>query len=502
MCVCVCTKCGEELNQVVSRLSSGLKKVCPTRSALRAALGQCEVFLCLIAQELPPTSQRQGVDLTEDALLRGVPVTQEQWLRIGAHSKSPWRPTFQSMEVVCRTGVDAFQVMLSGRLKATCEFLTQYEAVGKINRSLRWCFAAYRVEWLQTLVGSFVLDMVDCVHAEPLGGDGRLVCRLLWLPPAARNKSAKAGKIASNVVASGWDDVATMEGECNTSRGGGKKGDGNKAAPDVAQSDAGSEPYDADDVDSDGSVGQMGEQGADRAEEGIADALLEEVLVAEAVGLKREGEEEEPMANIDSDSGSDGESAADLAGELGDALAGTDGPVHIDAPPSLVEGGGGASSGATSSSEAPLPPPADPPLVEPGLGDGAAANEEVEIAVVCAVGTGVVTWYPSKPTDFVAVCRDPRHGSGRRKHRTRLGARSANKGRLVGYMAAWLSGPEQPEWRDQLRTAKDHMAWTPSLSDRQQARAALKTDVYGGAALMRLERPKRDGEGSEPELCP
>lgn len=115
---------------------------------------------------------------------------------------------------------------------------------------------------------------------------------------------------------------------------------------------------------------------------------------------------------------------------------------------------------------------------------------------------GTNTWYVAKPDVFVAVCHDPRHGKGCRKHRTRRSGREQRKGRLVGYMAAWLQATCDLATSGSLTTAKEHMAFTPSLALRKQARRDFAATGPFAQALSRKERPKREDEGSEPELCP
>lgn len=366
------------------------------------------------------------------------------------------------------------------RLHATGEFATSHAAFMAFNLALRWCVAVYQVEWKGNLLGTFAAGSADCEATERSEGNSTR-CRRVWAPFLPPTKAASRRRATE--VFSGWGEVAREEapqhGQAKRPRSnqdGGHRSDGGfsdrESDREACQRASGTPPK---------SAGSKSEP----SESEDVDSQCEE----------DSGEEPPPPEDV-GPSDSDAESAAGLADEILNLVAPED-PSDEDVVAGQAHGDRGVLVAPDNPPGGALPALPPPPLPAPAQ---AAIPDDVDIS--CFLPGGSVTWYITKPNDFVVVCSDPRHRSCR-KHRTRMGSRIAQKGRPLGYIAAWLAAPSDPSLRDQLSTAKAHMAWTPTLDQRKLARNALKErQCVAADALLRKERPKREDEDSEPELCP
>lgn len=109
--------------------------------------------------------------------------------------------------------------------------------------------------------------------------------------------------------------------------------------------------------------------------------------------------------------------------------------------------------------------------------------------------------YNAVNDEFYAECPNPAHGSRCRATRSAHEGRKAAQGRPLGFLAAWVLEGLDPQYQ----TAQEHQRkCKPSHRRRRDARFAL--DKIGQVALLRefqaKERPRRDGEGLEPENVP
>lgn len=153
--------------------------------------------------------------------------------------------------------------------------------------------------------------------------------------------------------------------------------------------------------------------------------------------------------------------------------------VEEDRPPSGRPG---------SSNPAPAPPP---PLAAPEPRARSSASAMV------ALPFGKIAYYDSKKS-FEAICRNPDHGKcvlTRSARGKQVAGKPSRAGRPLGFMAAWLQkagdlGSKEEHW--------SHEAMHPSRAERIAARATLK-QLHEGPELLSFERPKAEGERSEPE---
>lgn len=160
--------------------------------------------------------------------------------------------------------------------------------------------------------------------------------------------------------------------------------------------------------------------------------------------------------------------------------------LEVDLPKETPEAPSrsGAAGSSEQAPEAEAPAEPRPPLVftrgQPDL--------------VFYVGRGQITYY-AKQQNLVAYCRCPSHGDCRRSRTVKastVGSRKA-QGRPIGALAAWI------EEGHEYATGEEHKTLSfPAQDARRRAREACKA-ARGYAALTAHERPKRDGEGSEPE---
>ena len=108
--------------------------------------------------------------------------------------------------------------------------------------------------------------------------------------------------------------------------------------------------------------------------------------------------------------------------------------------------------------------------------------------------SGKVTWYPAKGRQgpfFAATCGVHRRCT---RHRSAAEGRRAAQGRPLGHLVAWLCSCEGD--------AAAHHACEPTLEARQLARREVLPRREGAQVLADKERPRRPGEGDEPEELP
>ena len=134
-----------------------------------------------------------------------------------------------------------------------------------------------------------------------------------------------------------------------------------------------------------------------------------------------------------------------------------------------------------------------------GLSDDSAKGEAVRlrIPVEGARKTGRIhiTHLGARQEMYAQCPLVELHGHECRRTRTcRAGARQAT-GRPLGSLVAWMQcGSLCPD-------RASHMRFNPTKEHREAGRSLAKEQDQG-QTFLDFERPKRDGEGSEPDMCP
>lgn len=233
---------------------------------------------------------------------------------------------------------------------------------------------------------------------------------------------------------------------------------------------------------------------------------LDAALFADITDMQNTGEEDTASAATEEDLGAPDEvELTDDAlfdppqGDVGGHGAVPDpepvaGGTNIVAPRSAASNS--APPAANSSGDIPPPPPPPPPE------DVAAANRGAAAFVLFVPG-GKVVYYGGRHQNMVAMFENLTHGRCVKTKTTKGASRQTpaarSQGRPLGYLAAWLARGAA------LDSKEDH--WGPEGQPTKEERTASRANVkeMGGTDAMGLlasERPKRDGEESEPEVAP
>lgn len=106
-------------------------------------------------------------------------------------------------------------------------------------------------------------------------------------------------------------------------------------------------------------------------------------------------------------------------------------------------------------------------------------------------------------TNLNAHCHHPAHAVRGNCHTDRLvtGGRRPGQGRPLGFLVAWLLEQGAHEDKESHQQMKSVLGSAAGFVQRQQARQWLREQGTFDD-LFALERPRRDAEGSEPEVCP
>jgi hypothetical protein len=449
---CLCDAAGALSRRYETKLVIQVKKSCPPASNMRKRLSGSDIVLGLFGQERPSDEEIGAFDLAADGLLEGVPVRGEVWLHVGAHCKSPWKSTYHVLELDIRIPANSL-VPREVRLRATHEYLNNWEMVAARAKDWRWCLVVYRVSWKNTPLGSFAPNILEVIAAEVSDG-GLVVSRLVWQPwkkprKAAATRAPKRRKVAG----SGWEALADEReeepGAPNDHRqqlredepvthdgdaGGGDSGccDGNSEAEEAADNfpSGGSSATDIGEWNQPGVDGDLPDIDFDHCEraesEGSVEGLIDEVIQASASAepapAEHPGAVEEP-----------GFSPDEVLG--GDELAAVESPVPL--PGHQPE----------------LPVPAPAPLAADGPWPA-----YLDIKVNLPGGT--LTWYytAGKSGEFVAKCNRHPCSSGCRKNRVRHGSdKRPEQGRPLGYLVAWImKGASIRVWHQLFPLAAAH----------------------------------------------
>ncbi|CAK9031890.1 unnamed protein product, partial [Durusdinium trenchii] len=111
-------------------------------------------------------------------------------------------------------------------------------------------------------------------------------------------------------------------------------------------------------------------------------------------------------------------------------------------------------------------------------------------------GGNFITHIKHKPQANDVFIRCPKHPSCFKTKTLNASDRSLAQGRPLAFLMAWAwEADSHPNKSEHIRLCK------PSFEKRKKARQMLKEESNSGTFLD-LERPPREGEGSEPENCP
>jgi len=157
----------------------------------------------------------------------------------------------------------------------------------------------------------------------------------------------------------------------------------------------------------------------------------------------------------------------------------------------------------------PPPPPAPLPPVPLSAARASAAGSQAgdfgpreEAEATVSFAEGKITFY-RKGTRFQAQCF--LHGPSCRLSRTgkppAVGSSRRGQGRPVGLMSAWLQIGAQPELTDKVDHCATLLVVGITRAQRVEGRNRVRT-ATGGLATMQGERPKAEGEDSEPDEVP
>jgi hypothetical protein len=303
----------------------------------------------------------------------------EHMWHIGMMYLSPYRPTFQSVEIVGTEGeVDGDPIRV--RVKATAFFLTEMRALKQLDKDRTWRLGFYQMDDGPRPLGTFVPNVVSATRYS--------ITRQLW--PKLRRLVFRAP------------------------RGAGKPApEPNHPEVDTAAGDGGNSDDEIDEavvaVEGDGDCGPT-----DDAMDEL-DALVERMFDEMAAADANADPNDQPVPEPAPDDGP----APAVAPPLSDPLE--DPPL----PPPLLD--------PPDDSQ---PPIDDAPPQRPRLGRERALPE----AMVYVTG-GCIKWYRSKNV-FEAHCDNPRH-VGCVLSRTSTDGRRRQQGRCLGFLVRWLrSGSE------------------------------------------------------------
>ena len=446
---CICSPSGREVHRLRNALVKVLKLRCPPGSPSRELLR--DAFLVVKLAWRCEVVASPWLAFAVATASPSVPQGQETpqgaiWAHIGFHNFSPYRPCFQILEHVERpSGAYTW-------LRATQQFKYDYDFVELMHRGSRWGMSMHVLVATQSPLGSFdpqeVLVRRLCSDEE----DDRI-----WPPrrPFRRREPAPEPRAHDAEPAEDFEDVALVPGALDSE-------DTDNVGPDSESSAAEDEAL-LGELGDDDSVGDI--HGDDDDELAAALHLAGDAMFSES-GSPLEG--------------------VPVIGEAPE-LAGDDGLLVVAEPPPHVFADGGLEL-VVAEPDALAAPIAAPEEALPPEG----ADPVLRIGAIATVGLegGDIRYY--RKGDFTATCR---FHPGCILTRTSMPGRRPAQGRPLGLLAAWLS------LRPESKAEHFNRANWPDAARRQAARVEL-SHVFGSAELFACERPRRDGEGVEPDGCP
>lgn len=221
------------------------------------------------------------------------------------------------------------------------------------------------------------------------------------------------------------------------------------------------------------------------------------------------------IGSIDSDVVDDVGEVSDVGGDLLEPPAKEPSPVCT--PPPSEDGGsdvvpplgghGGASSSGGPAVVVPPPLPPPPASVASSVGDRAGGRRQKPDATAVFQNRGRVSFYSGSNNKFEAVCsRHPNCKLTRTSNPpARPGPKTADQGRPLGLMAAWLLFDPADGSDGFDEHAHKHLFVIHSLCgdfDRRQHCRALVEGLAGGQDLFEHERDQGKDPETEPRTVP
>ena len=462
---CICKGAGKQVAQMRRRLYQILKDSLPrSDAASKELLLGGHLCLRVLRQEedcVEQTSDKDPVQTGEESSSVGRGLWVEGlWLHIGVHYLKPWRPTFQTLEVLSQPSTSRFL------LRQTGEFLGGLEACTQLDLRDVWGLQVWRL--VDSLAPVEVLDAAVClVEAHQTG------VHHLWPVPTKPRRRRAGGKRAQRKktgLASG-QAAPLPEGSAET-----KSSPSEVVALESEGRTAGEESDDSVAMGSTAdtaSTGSCEETDADM-ERGLDDLLLSMMHRSESKPVQEAAEADVPADVLEQQD----PEVSSVVAEANQLEAAQD--RQTMGPPLLPP------------LNAPLEPVSHAAEVDEGASAGSGARDKAQV-VVQVLG-GKVTLY--KQGLFTATCDNPAHGRCVMS-RTASAGRKKQQGRPIGFLVSWLAV-------GQGLTSKaahwDKANW-PSREARCQARDEV-SDLPGGQELLDGERAQEPGEEGEPDDIP
>ena len=456
--MCICDAAGKQLCIMRKAFDRHLAKVCCPGSRHRKQLVDCELVVFFVgrSRELIATAGGLADGASADSsdhrgeLLVG---------HISDQSISPWQTWFQKGSTdhpfdfkSLRFDVETVRIQIKG------EFWRRYFWLQQLDRSLHWGMLVFEVVWKATMLGTLLPDTLDlrCIA----GQDEPLV---IWDPFTKKGRKRKKDPKA-------W--AKTLAEASDSSSAAGDAAHESDVSDDAAEVEP--EPLEDDEpegIDSDGN---------------------------------EESASEDAALDLEAD---DDEEAYESVDELSDLVGGVLGGSPVAAP--SADGGesdpstGSSSSSSSSSSdsgngsmeEGDGPPPLPPPPPPPEGGDGRRSHDFFRINE----WTTITYFELDNRRDFIAKCRYPGHNSCilTRTANASSWANKTHSGRPLGGMVAFCRSVESgavPNKAAHMRAIGE-----PDLAARLGHRDWFSA-FPDTAFFLGKERPRREGEGTEPDI--
>jgi hypothetical protein len=207
---CVCSEDGKRDKRVVNKTLAFIKFVCPTNSTLRTDLIDGNLVLRLT-----------GLPARDEQLLEAGYEVVEEWLHIGMHFQSPFRPTFQVVKPVADLG-ECEPNEKRVYIESAGHFRTLYEGVSPFAACQRVAGRMYKLEMSERPIANFMPQPVPILAVSSFGSS-----KVFW----PRMVRSKGGKAMVGETVDGGDDVDELEGAEHVDHLDGDHGDGHPDVP-------------------------------------------------------------------------------------------------------------------------------------------------------------------------------------------------------------------------------------------------------------------------------